>query len=115
MLFGVPFNSFAFDEWKSHNTVLQATATALIVADWAQTRQFVHNQPGTGQPYEKVNPFLRHNPDIVDIYFPACIILNAAVAYVLPEPYRTVWQSGSIVFEAVIVERNHSLGVKIKF
>lgn len=117
VLLSFPINSFGFEHtpWRLHNTILQTAVVTSQVADWAQTRQIVHNEPGQNRVYEQANPLLRHNPGIIDIYFPVTIVLTAGVAYILPEPYRTVFQSGALVFSVVMIERNRALGVKIKF
>lgn len=100
--------------WTWNNTVMQGAVIAVQAADWAQTRQFVDNKPGEGAIYE-TNRLLKKIPGYVDLYFPATMLLNTTIAYVLPEPFRTMYQAGTLAFTAHLVGRNKSLGVKIKF
>jgi hypothetical protein len=69
---------------------LALTSTALIAADWHQTRSGItascfEQNPIIGACGENVPP---------DLYFPVAIALNLAAGLVLPRPWRDVWFAG---------------------
>ena len=78
------FSSFAnADEWTKHDTDRQAALTALLVADWGQTRWIAKNP---SESLEK-NPLLGSSPSLgrVNAYFATSIIGHAAISYMLPK------------------------------
>lgn len=100
-------------DWTRADTAWQAASSALIVADWMQTRQIAAHP----ERWTETNPILGEHPSRgeVDAYFAACLIGNAAVAYMLPSPYRRWWQGATIAVQGYFVARNHSLGIRINF
>lgn len=68
-------------------TTLAVASTALLSADWHQTRTGVtplcqEQNPIIGPCGENVSP---------DIYFPAAIVAHVALGIVLPKHWRAVW------------------------
>lgn len=103
---------FARDLWMPTDTALQVTSTALMVADWAQTRDIAKSSS-----FYETNEYLGRRPSAhrVDTYFASAIALNAAIAYVLPQPWRGYFQMSTIVLEAGTVGNNYALGIKMRF
>jgi len=66
----------------------QVVFGAIVAADYAQTVRIVRDgqegNPIIGRDGQNVPP---------GIYFPAAFILHTAVAFVLPRPWRNVWQA----------------------
>lgn len=109
--------------WTATDTALQATYTVLHVMDWSQTlhiaRNHVHCYPnGTGiacaLDYED-NSLLGEHPSIglVNSYFASTLVLHTAVSYILPKPYRTIWQAITIGIEYGTVQHNRRTGIGV--
>jgi hypothetical protein len=99
--------------WTSDDTALQLVYTAITVADWSQTLHISRNP----DQYFETNKHLGKHPSegSVNTWFVSTIALNAAVSYILPKPYRTIWQGFWIGYEYGFVERNVSIGLKLSF
>lgn len=106
--------------WTTQDTVLQVATTALILADWHQTRWFVKNpcakSPLGGidcdHPYREVGVarmYIGTNPSVhrVNQYFAASLVANAALAYVLPPVWRTRLLVGQLFVQIVSVKGNY--------
>jgi hypothetical protein len=93
------------DEWTTTDTVLQVSVAALQVADWGQTSW------GLQRHYSETNPFLGAHPSPTRLSLMAvgAIVGHAAIARLLPHPYRTAWQGATIVVEVGYVARNASM------
>lgn len=93
------------DKWTNTDTALQLTYTAVHIADWAQTRQIALH-PDIW--YEK-NLILGTNPhsDKVDAYFALTLLGHTAIAYMLPDPYRNLWQGAWIGIESGVIYGNY--------
>jgi hypothetical protein len=74
--------------WTTTNTVLELSLVTATLVDTMQTVHFLR------QGEKEMNPILGPRPSIGKLlgYDVAALGLHAAVAYALPEPYRTVWQ-----------------------
>lgn len=97
-----PVLSHAAD-WSQADTARQAVYTSTLILDWSQTRDIARH-PGK---YE-TNVILGRHPSQREVnqYFAAAAVLHLAVSYVLPRPWREVWQVGSIVISTAYVVRN---------
>lgn len=116
------------DDWTKMDTALQTAFVAATVADWAQTRQ-ISSQPEFSRPadrtirsytqtrYREMNPILGEHPSTraVNTYFVTYIITHTTISYLLPKPYRTIWQSVFVGVEIAYVRSNYNIGLKIKF
>lgn len=101
-------------KWTIGDSALEAVFLASLAVDRGQTngaqdmgrkeigwaRHFIGEDPSSGQ---------------VNRYFAACAALHAAVAYALPKPYRTVWQSFWIGVEFKTIDSNVSAGIGMRF
>lgn len=101
------------DEWTNIDTALQLTYTAVHCMDWAQTRNIARNP----ETWHEKNPILGSHPSIdkVDAYFAATLAAHTAISYLLPDPYRNIWQSVWITVEAGQVAQNYGIGIKARF
>ncbi len=100
--------------WTATDTALQVAFGALLLTDWAQTRNTLARTPG-GMP--EGNPLLGAHPSELrlDGYFLGALLLHTTVARLLPHPWRTVWQIGWVGAEGVVAARNFSVGARIRF
>ena len=100
-------------EWTSADTAREAVYLGLHVADWGQTLSV----PGNCDRYTETNPILGKCPSRGDVnrYFAITGAAHAAVAYLLPRPYREAWQYVWIGFEAHQVATNWQAGVRFNF
>ncbi len=111
--------AFASDnsKWTWGDTALEAAFAGITAMDWDQTRALANHY----DPYVwETNPLLGHHPSVsrVNAYFPLYIVTHAAVAYVLPKPWRTIFQSIWIGYESDQVYNNrkkYSAGVCLHF
>ncbi len=104
-------------KWTWEDTALQTVYSGLLITDWAQTLHIARNP---GHYYEKESErFIGKHPSKrdVNIHFATNLIGHAAVACLLPKPYRTIWQSIYIIYEYDIVQNNRDieLGVSLHF
>jgi hypothetical protein len=116
--------SLPHDAWLPRDTAAQAGVTAIIAADWAQTRDLVKNPCVEGPNCEvhrvekgPASHIIGEHPSVgqVNNYFAATAILNAGIAWLLPRGWREGWQIGSAAYEMKFVLDNRSLGVKMTF
>jgi hypothetical protein len=109
------FHTFAFSrspeyEWTTQDTILQSTVTAVLTIDWLQSRsslEYKENNPLFGEDHPSKRKF--------DIFFASYIFIHLGISYILPQNYRTIWQSLWIGAEIACIHNNYSCGVKIKF
>lgn len=102
----------ARDLWMPEDTALQLSYTALSFADWSQTRAGIRSNN-----FYETNGYLGGHPSArrVDTYFASTIVLNAAIAYVLPQPWRRYFQVSSLTIEGSAVWSNYNLGIGMRF
>lgn len=118
-------NCFAFDEWTKTDTALQSVYTVLHVIDWGQTnnqakndwRRVVGQHMGGWDLYatrEEINPILGKRPSVgkVNAYFASTLVAHTIISYVLPKPYRTLWQASTIGLELYVVGQNYNVAMK---
>lgn len=98
------------DDWTAEDTGFQIAMTALIAVDWMQTADF----RADGAP--EWNPLLgrKPSPQRVNLAIGGAILGSWALAYVLPPPYRRIFQAVVITAEVVSVARNASLGCGLR-
>lgn len=111
------------EDWTREDTYRQTALTALIVADWAQTRWAIKQNgnhcsyPERCRPYEEVNPLLGKHPSMgkLNNLVGASVLGHIAIARILPREWREGWQYVWIGIETNAVYRNHQVGVKFHF
>ena len=112
----LPFASRASDgrAWTKTDTAFEATFLLTLALDYGQTRTWISN-PNV----HEVNPILGREPSAgkVRVYFLACAVGHVAVARLLPNPYRRIWQAVWIGVEGVTVYNNTRLvgGLRLQF
>ena len=108
-------------EWKPRHTVQEAIYIALALADGAQTRWFLKHPNCQG------NGVCQHNEQDVSGFFGSqhpsvgrldnAILLavagHAGIAYLLPAPFRDVWQYVFIGIEFQAVRGNKAKGDRL--
>lgn len=124
-------NAFAFDEWSKTDIALQSVYTVLHVIDWGQTRYLTTQRNisviktngntcyygpctySTQVSKIETNFILGKFPSKteVDLYFASTLVLHTAISYILPKPYRTLWQAGTIGLEAYVINNNFNVGI----
>jgi hypothetical protein len=92
------------DEWTRTDTVLELGLVALSVTDFGQTSWFLSNRP---HAYE-TNPLLGRHPSRARVATFGALGLasHLAVARLLPQPYRRLWQLAGIGVEVDAVTSN---------
>jgi len=103
-------------KWTKMDTVFQAASIVSIAADWNQTRQIAKN-PTLYYEDGVAEAFLGRHPSVsgVNWYFAGSMILNTAIARTLPNPYRRMFQIGTIGYEAYWINHNYGIGIRVKF
>lgn len=113
-------------KWTKVDTAFQAASIVTFAVDWNQTRQiateryvdrrrrkmsYIYSEGGPAKMFIGSHP----HRDRVDAYFLGSMILNTAVAYALPNPYRRMLQVGTIVYEVYSINHNYGIGIRVKF
>lgn len=100
-------------EWSTRDQVLFSASSALLVADWAQTR---HTARNPHLFYEK-NPILGRHPSLgrVNAYFVTALVANYFLTDALSPKWRTAYQAGLIGLEVYVIGNNKRIGVKMDF
>jgi len=105
----------AHDPWTWTDTALEVLFAGALEVDREQTLE-ASKYPNR---YFETNKVLGEHPDAykINTWMGACLVGHAAIAYMLPKPYRTAWQGIWIVFEVNQVEHNRKvgLGVSLRF
>ena len=96
--------------WTGADTALELTLVGASVVDDAQTMSVMRRDSG----YE-TNPLLGKHPSDERIIATSVFGLatHAVIAYILPHPWRTVWQGMWIGIEIDAVEHNRSCGTGV--
>jgi hypothetical protein len=96
--------------WTTLDTTLEVTTQLTLALDMVQT---LNIRP----PRHENNVLLGQHPSdgTVVAYFAACGLAHAGIAYLLPRPYRNIWQFTAITFESAIVAHNFRVGLQIHF
>lgn len=115
LLITIPFTASASDpnKWTWEDTALQTIYSGLLISDWSQT---LHISRNPVHYYEKKSDqFIGKYPSKrdVNVHFTTMLLGHAAVSYLLPKPYRTIWQSVYIIYEYDIIQDNRNIGLGI--
>lgn len=104
--------SVCLASWSTADTQRQIAYGLLHTMDWMQTHEVSRNPD-----YRELNPILGPNPSEgrINTYFAATLVGHTVISYYLPDNYRRWWQFITIGFEAGVVGRNASMGIKIRF
>src|SRR2546421_10215995 len=108
------FPSLCFaGDWSIEDTYRQSALTALLIADWSQTRWAMKHP----EKFTELNTILGDHPSMgrLNNYATAEIVGHAAISYMLPPEWRKGWQYVWIGVETHAVYRNHKVGVKFSF
>ena len=99
-------------DWTLADSGRQIAVTALLSADWVQTRQIAEHPE-----YCESNAILGRHPSIgaVNAYFVSVAGVHAAISYLLPATWRREWQYITLGVEGAMVANNARLGVKFRF
>lgn len=125
------------DQWLWQDTLIQGIFTSLMLIDWRQTHDVITeketvyqsgdvvDQNGTvigswhykyeRYKYNEKNPILGEHPSKKKLafYMSSMIIGHNLIAYILPRPYREIWQAAGIGIEITSIANNYSAGVRI--
>lgn len=103
----------AADEWNMEERTTFTMSTAMLVADWAQSRQIARN----AEQYRETNPILGARPSMghVNTYFVTALALNYVIGRSLDRRWRSAWFVTVQTVEASVVQRNLSIGLEVSF
>jgi hypothetical protein len=103
-------------KWTRTDTAFQAASIVALAADWNQTRQ-IAKSPQIYYEDGVAEAVLGRHPSVSEAnwYFAGSMILNTAIAYALPNPYRRLFQVGTIVYEAYWINHNYRIGIRVNF
>jgi hypothetical protein len=109
----VASSCFAFDPWTTQDTVLQSAFTALTCIDLWQTYTFLYIDKDGAE----TNPFMGEHPSKQRFFIigGGGIVLHSAISYIIPKPYRAIWQFIFIADEIYFIHHNYQFGVRLKF
>lgn len=100
-------------EWDKIDYSLLGIAGTGIILDWAQTRYIVKHP----QTYSESNHILGNYPSMktVNRFFTKQLVLNGAIAYILPDPFNKIWLGKEITMRFNVVKHNRNIGVGFNF
>lgn len=101
-----------FDSWSTTDKSLFVAHTALVVADWGQTRDIVRRP----HEYYETNSILGQHPSMqkVDLFFAASLI-GTYYLFDRYKEHRTEMLIGFSIARAAAVKHNAELGLKVRF
>ena len=101
------------DSWTTQDTVLQSAFVALTCIDLWQTYTFLY----IDKDGKESNPFMGEHPSKQRFFIigGGWIVLHSTISYIIPKPYRAIWQFVFIADEIYFIHHNYSCGVRIKF
>ncbi len=116
LLLAAPVSAADNHAWSASDTALQATFILLTAMEWRQTREFTNHRSRYSETYT-VSPFLSEHPTAHDAnrLAAASIIVHTGLAYALPRPYRTIWQSFWIGVQGGSVLSNYVACISVRF
>jgi len=106
----------ARDPWTAADSALEAAGATLQLLDWSQSLYLAHGGPiAHGHEGQESNPVLGSHPSYAEVnaYFAATLAGHLAIAYVLPRPWRTLWQVLLIGVEGDSVVHNMNIGARV--
>lgn len=101
-------------KWTPTDTALQVVFLTTLDIDRAQTAygsKYRYEETGFARSYIGPHP----SAGQVNGYFASCALLHTGIAYVLPKPYRTIWQSFFIGVEYNSIRHNINAGISVRF
>ncbi len=103
----------AEDKWTKTNISLEIAYQGLHLIDFSQTLQIVDNP----DRYWERNPLLGEHSsrERVCLYFMGVAFGHLLISHFLKEPYRTAWQSMTIVIVLPVIAGNFNIGLGFKF
>lgn len=95
------------------DTVFRGASTALLIADWGQTREAAKHP----DKYIETNPILGRHPSLgkVNLYFATGIAINFLAVPLLPGKLAPMFHSGVIMLELKTVLGNRAVGIRMSF
>lgn len=81
-----------------------------MALDWRQTQGIVE----APQRYTEQNQILGSHPSMLklNVLYVLWVPVHAGISCILPQPYRSAWQIGTIGVEGYVTSDNHMLGLK---
>ncbi|MEK6748520.1 MAG: hypothetical protein AABY83_04860 [Pseudomonadota bacterium] len=101
--------------WTGSDSAFEAAYLLTHVADWGQTRDIaVRCESGR---YFETNLVMGRCPNIasVNTYFVSTALLHMGASYLLPAPYRRIFQTGTIGMQIGYINNNANIGLNLRF
>jgi len=97
-------------QWQTEHTILAATSSATIAADWLLSVDAVRRGN-----FDEMNPLLGPRPSVGRLNTYNILVLggNLAIGRVLPSKLRTLWFMAVASFESAIVLHQYNIGLRI--
>lgn len=89
LLLLITLPAYAFDDWSVKNTLLQTSVIAATTTSYI----LVNNSNNRAAKYDEYNMTSRPSKGMINTAFIGFAATHTVVAVLLPEPYRTYWQS----------------------
>ena len=100
--------------WTTRDTCLETACAAGITCEWAQMCSNASNglvTCGIDAHILDANPPRRR----INAYFIGWELAHPVISWVLPRPWRNVWQGATIAFEIAVHQHNAAVGCRIHF
>jgi transcriptional regulator with XRE-family HTH domain len=97
--------------WTKVDTALELTYQTLRYIDWKQTLYIGQHPKEYGEANQVLDGNMTHSN--INRYMGFLAVTHVAVSYVLPKPYRSIWQAITIIEVGNAVQNNRKLGLAI--
>lgn len=112
---GSAYENTQDDDWTATDWSMLAVYFTMHGMDWAQTLHIARDPKN----HIEANGLLGPHPSEgrVNSYFAATLAGYVGVSYLLPNPYRSVWQGTwiHIMYNNVQNNRTHGIGISLHF
>jgi len=105
------YRSHNLSRWTWRDTLLEAEVEGALALDMFQTLSLRNDSR-----FYETNRFLGPHPSEAGVvgYFAGWMAVHAAVAYLLPQPWRAAWQCVDLQYEAMTIGNNAELGIGMR-
>jgi hypothetical protein len=113
MLIAIPVFAESENKWTALDTGLQLSLTSIGIVDMVQTWMALKHDPD----YREMNPIIYGRPNdalFFSVSFSA-LAIHAVISYLLPQPWRFLWQCVWISVEFYSVCNNWSVGARFQY
>jgi hypothetical protein len=103
-----------YGDWSEEDTAREVVYLGLHIVDWGQTL-YIADHPN--EYHERNRLMFSEHPSRGEVNwkFAVGMVIHPVVSYLLPRPYREIWQYSTIGLEIYCVGNNVRIGIGMGF